>query len=580
MAAQHAITILPLEKTPTGIAGFDEITGGGLPYSKTTLLVGGPGSGKTVFALNTLVNGARMYAEPGIFVAFEESSQQIVQNAESFGWDLPGLIDQKLFFLDAQLSMDAILSGGFDLIGLLTSLKSKAEEMSTANNGARVRVVFDAADVMLTHLQDDYAARLEMERIHEWLHSNIITGIVTAKTPADGDHRSGAYDYLHYLADCVVELRREVIDRVSHRTLNIIKYRGSRFAENEVDVVIGPGGISVPSLGLFNLDYAASKERISTGIEQLDDMFGGGYLRGTSILLTGLPGTSKSTIAAIYVEAACKRGERALYISFDEGPGELVRNFSSVSVQLAPHLESGLLQLYATRAEAKSAVEHLVDIKTLIAVHQPRVVVIDPVSSLVKAGGQRLATMVSQRLIYECKANGITLLMTSLLDNNLPELEATPLEVSTIADTWIHLSYVMLSGERNRALTVVKSRGTGHSNQVRELLISDTGIKMSDVYIAGGEVLMGTLRFEREAEERRSAKLRRYETESRLRTLDIQRAELSARLENLRREMEAREADMARLSEEVTSDEQQRQADQASVYQRRMGASSREEGEE
>jgi circadian clock protein KaiC len=572
MAAQEALDIKnSIEKLPSGIEGFDQITGGGLPRGRTTLLLGGPGSGKTVFALQVLVNGAQKYGEPGVFVAFEEGSRQILENSASFGWNLPGLIEQKLFFLDARLSASAVKTGGFDLAGMLAGLQSQAEEMSAANEGAPARFVFDSIDVLLAHLKDPYAEREEIYRIHDWLAQRSYSGILTTKPSQVQDARKVVHDFAPYMADCVIELKREVIEGVSHRTLTVVKYRGSRFAENEFNVIIGRHGIEVPSLSMFDLDYPASSERQTTGIERLDAMLKGGYLRGSSVLITGAPGTAKSTMAGAFVAAACRNGKRALYVSFDEAPAEVIRNMSSVNIRLEPYVREGLLRLYSSRAEASSAVEHLVEIKRLLQEHQPRCVVIDPFSAMVKAGGQLLAKTAAQRLIYETKAAGITLLITSLLDSNDPEEEATPMEISTIADTWIHLSYLVLSGERNRALTVIKSRGTQHSNQVRELILSDAGVTLSDLYTAGGEVLMGTMRYEKEFAERRARQQHQAETERRRRILEIQQAETRSRLDMLQRELDAQAAELAFLEQEEESQERQQQAFRHEVSERRSG---------
>ncbi len=557
-----------LEKIPTGIEGFDEISGGGLPLRRTTLLIGGPGSGKTIFALNTLVNGARKFGEPGIFVAFEENSKQIFENSASFGWNLPELVDQNLFFIDARMAVDVIQSGDFDVTALLAGIEAKAKEMSVQSGGKPVRVVFDAADVLLSNLKDPHAEREELYRIHDWLERNAFSGIITAKSSLfqGGQPQRG---YLPYMADCVIELQRVVRESVSHRTLTIIKYRGSSFAESEFSLVIGDNGLEVPSLSIFDLSYPVYKDRITSGVERLDEMLNGGYTRATSILVTGSPGTAKSTLAGSFLNAACQRGERALYISFDEGPGEILRNLTSVNINLEQFVKSGKLLMYSSRAEARSAVEHLVDIKRMIRIHQPTCVVIDPLSAMEKAGGEQLAKSMAQRLIYEAKAAGVTLFLTSLLAGSNPELEATPIEISTIADTWIHLSYVIQSGERNRALTIIKSRGTKHSNQVRELVLSDKGVDLTDVFTAGGQVLIGTLRFEKEAEERERAAQTEVEQTRRMRELQARRMEADARIEAIRMEIEASEEQISILAEEMERRKSQRSSDRNNVRQLR-----------
>ncbi len=559
-----------LQKVPTGIAGFDEISGGGLPLYRTTLLIGGPGSGKTVFALNTLVNGARDYGEPGIFVAFEENTKQIFENAASFGWNLPELVEKGLFFIDARMASNSVQVGDFDLNGLLAGLHAKAEEMSRTSGGKPVRIVIDAADVLLSNLKDANAARQEMYRIHNWLEQQRMSGIVTAKASL---FDNAQYGYLPYMADCVIELKRNVREGVSHRTLTIIKYRGSDFAENEFSMIISKNGVEVPSLSIFDLSYPVYADRITSGIEQLDEMLGGGYMRATSILVTGSPGTAKSSLGGALAQSTCKRGERALFISFDEGPEEIMRNLRSVNINLRPYIESGQLLMYSSRAEARSAVEHLVDIKRLIQAHQPNAVVIDPLSAMEKAGGEQLAKSMAQRLIYETKAKGITLFLTSLLAETNPEIEATPIEISSIADTWIHLSYVIQAGERNRALTIIKSRGTRHSNQVRELVLSDQGIDLTGIYTAGGEVLMGTLRFEKEAAERERAVQEQAERARQLRMLEAQRAEAAMRMESIRKEIEESDAQIVTLSKQFARDKQQSIQDAEDIHRLRGGKS-------
>lgn len=453
-----------LDKMPTGIEGFDEMTGGGLPRARTSLLVGGPGCGKTVFALQTLVNGARVWGEPGIFVAFEENSQQIISNAASFGWDLPALTRDKLFILDARLAPDVVKAGGFDLAGLLAGVKAKADQM-----GAQ-RIVFDSVDVLLSLMDDPLAERQELYRIRDWLSDTGLTGLITARVDSSEPLALQPFGFMQFMADCVVLLHHRVDEHVSARGVRVVKYRGSSFAENESPVVIGPSGIEVASFALALEDYPVFTERVSTGIGRLDAMLSGGYYRGTSVLITGAPGTAKSTLSGSFAEAACRRGERALYMCFGESGAEMVRNLASVNVQLEPYVQSGLLRMMSARTESKSAEEHIIQLRALIAEHNPRCLVIDPISAIVKAGGFTMAFAVAHRLLRLCKMKGITVVYTSLMGGTDPEAEVTPIQISTIADTWIHLSYLPQGGERNRALTIVKSRGTHHSNQVRELL--------------------------------------------------------------------------------------------------------------
>lgn len=563
-----------LEKAPTGIEGFDQLTGGGLPCERTSLILGGPGTGKTVFALQMLVNGARRWGEPGIFVAFEERSRQIVSNAASFGWDLPGLEARQLFFLDARLPSDVVATGGFDLKGLLASLEAKAAQMSQATGGSRLRLVFDSIDVLLSMMADRQVERQELYRLHDWLASQPLTGMLTARSEPEGGEPNA---YLQYMADCVVQLQQKVVDQHTWRSLRVIKYRGSGYAEQEFPLVIGKQGIQVLNLGLAGLDFPVSRERVSSGISRLDHMLAGGYLRGTTTLVTGAPGTAKSTLAGAFLEACCQRGEYALYVSFDEGPGELVRNLASVNLQLERFLDQGLLYIYSTKAEARNAAQHMVDILELIAEHRPTCLVVDPLSALNKAGGVSIGAGIAERLIGEVKAQGLTVLVTSLLEGSDPQWEATPLNISTVADTWIHLNYVVADGERNRALTIVKSRGTPHSNQVRELVLSREGLDLTDVFTAGGQVLMGTLRFEREASQRQETERRQEEMERQRQELAMAEAETLASLEALRLRLEGQRAQLARLEQEQSAYQEKQEDQQERIFRLRKGDQTSEE---
>jgi len=536
-------------KAPTGIFGFDEITGGGLPRGRTTVVSGGPGSGKTVFALQSLAHGARDLKEPGIFVAFEESAARIFANAESFGWDLPTLQHKDLFFLDAQPATDIIQSGDFEFGGMLAALDAKVKAM-----GAR-RIAFDAVDVVLSLMDNPRAIRREIYRLQEWLHERDLTATITSKvfepvwnSPAPN------LDFMQFMVDCAVTLAHGVEYGVSQRNLRVVKYRGSAFAENDAPLTIGHSGLEVACARSHGDDLPpVTDERISCGVERLDTMLGGGYFRGAGILITGAPGTAKTTLAGAFSEAACARGERTLFVSFDSRDAEIVRNLASVHIGLGPFVESGLLHLNYARSISGSAESHLLRIRELARRHASRCVVVDPVSALTKVGNAETAHGVAERLIDWAKSEGITLLCTSLLDHSTPELESTPLEISTIADTWIHLNYQVNAGERNRGLSIVKSRGTSHSNQVRELVLNSSGITLSDVYTAGGEVLMGSLRFEKE----RAVRLKRAEDDAaaqrHLRSLDAETAKLELQMQSLKSELEHKRAEMATLARAVAA---------------------------
>lgn len=514
-------------KLATGIRGFDELSHGGLTRNRTTLLMGGPGSGKTVFALQTLVNAARTRNEPGIFVAFEESTHQIMADAACFDWSLSGLARNKLFFMEAQLSPEVAQSGAFDLGGMLAILKAKKEAM-----GARW-IVFDGLDVLLTLLQNPIAEMREIYRIRDWLVANEINAIVTAKIEggaAEGVH----YGFMQFMMDCVVHLGRRLEHGVSLHRLQITKYRGSDFSPGEFPVSFGASGMDVGAPEPAEIRHGAPTERISAGFERLDKMLGGGLFRGSSTLITGVPGTSKTTLAGKFAEAACRRGERTLFVSFDEGAEPIMRNLASVGIQFRPHVKSGLLRMYSARTEGMGAEDHLLKLKALIREHRPRCMVIDPLSAIAKAGGLAAARAVANRLIYTVKDEKITVLITAISEGDHPHAEATDLQISIIADTWMHLSYIVRSGERNRALTIIKSRGTWHSNQVRELVLSDAGPMLADVYSAGGEVLMGTMRWEKESEETAREKSRLIETDHKRLELQSIEADTRAKIKALK----------------------------------------------
>jgi circadian clock protein KaiC len=534
-----------LVKTPTGIKGFDEITGGGLPRGRTTLLVGGPGSGKTIFGLQFLVHGARIANEPGVFVAFEENSKRIVTNAESFGWDLAELRRKKLFFLDAQPRPDLIQSGDFDLGGLLAALEAKTTAMKAR------RIVFDALDVVLSLLPDEVARKREVYRLHAWLLERELTGLITAKAGGEeaipGGHQP--FSFMQFMVDCAVILDHSVVLGVSQRNLRVQKYRGSGFDENESPFLIGTAGLEVDATRIMDrIPAKVSTERVSSGIERLDTMLGGGYYRGASVLITGFPGTAKTTLGGAFALAACGRGERTLFVSFDSDVNEVVRDLASVGIRLDQHLKDGRLRMVSARSITGSAETYLVRIKTLAIEQKARCLVIDPMSTWSKSGNDSKAHTVAERLTDWSKAHGITLVCTSLLGEMASQTEGgTSLQISTLADTWIHLNYLMQAGERNRGVSIIKSRGTAHSNQVRELILTETGVTLADTYTAGGEVLMGTLRWEKESAERLASEVTEVAAKLKRTKLDAEEAELEVRAKSLQVELLAKQAEKALL---------------------------------
>ncbi len=533
---------LPVTKISTGIAGFDEITDGGLPENRLTAVVGGPGAGKTVFALQMLVNRSRNHGECGIFVAFEEPVVSVIRNTASFGWNLPAISGGGVRFLDANLPSEAELGGAFDLTGLLANLTRLAAETGARN------IVFDGIDMLLSGLQNEYLERKELARLASWARHSAATAVITAKYFGVRDRDQLRSDFLQYMTDCVIQLSGAWTETTSSRSLRVIKYRGSGFAANPVPLVIGTSGIDVVSFKGTRLDYPTFTNRVSSGIERLDLLLGGGYLCGSSILISGSPGTSKTSLAACFVAAACTRGEKAMFVSFDESAAQVIANMQSIGLDLSGPSEAGAVVMLSLMSTGRSPEEHFVAIRDHLRTHEPQCLVIDPLSSLLKSA-YPFTGQICESLIGEAKSRGITVLCTSLLDDVSGELELSSSKVSTIADTWIHVSNVAHDGERNRALTIIKSRGVGHSNQVRELILNNSGIDLADVYVAEGEVLMGSARGQKEAAEREKTSRETMVYQQTRMNLDQDLAVLQAQAERLGSEIARKARERAFLDD-------------------------------
>lgn len=481
-----------MQKSPTGIPGFDDIAFGGLPTGRTTLLTGGPGSGKTVFALQTIVQGAFDRGDPGIFVAFEEDPATLRESADTFDWGVSELSGSLLHFLDARPIPDLSTGGPFDIRGMLAILELKVQEI-----GAK-QIVFDAIDMLLAQMGGPDVMRREVYRLQEWLSKTGLTAIITSKTWISDPLYSGlpSMEFMQFMVACSVVLNNDIVDGISQRNLRIAKYRGTSFHGNAVPFLIGYGGLDVAfTQAPRKVENPIPTERVSTGLLAVDRLLQGGFFRGDCALLTGLPGTGKTTLCGAFLAAACERGERALFVTFVSRAEEIVRNLKSVSINLEPYLANGSLRLVSSRASDGSAETHLLSIRSIAREHGATCLVTDPLSALAKSGNKGTAPGVSERLVDWAKAEGRTLLCTSLLDDAEEPTEATPLQISTIADTWIHLSNDVSRTERNRTLSIIKSRGTGHSNKVHEFMLSDAGLALVENYASGGEILMDSLRW-------------------------------------------------------------------------------------
>lgn len=533
-----------IQYAPTGIGGFDEITGGGLPAGRITVVLGAAGGGKTIFGAQMLAAGAREFGEPGLFVAFEETADQMFENTASFDWRIDQLRGKSIDVLDAQLPQSVVQGGEFDLLGLLAILGQKAKTLRAK------RIVLDGLDVLLANLADPTLARREVFRLREWLQESRMTAIITAKADATDVRFSPEYNFLQFMADCVVKMEHRVVGGTALRFLRVAKCRGAAHSANEFPFTIGGSGIAVGAGAATEMLDPASKARVSSGVERLDAMLGGGYYRGSSTLLTGSPGTAKTTLAAAFAAAASHRKERTLFVSFDEAPAQIIRNMDSVGIRLDPHVQSGTLRMHSLRSRAASPEAHAAQVRQLLREHRAGNLVVDPISALGSSNDDTFAQRAAVEILDFAKSQSVTSVYTSLLGNKAALSEETPIGISTIADTWMHVTYVSQGGERNRALTVIKSRGTGHSNQVRELVLSQNGITLADVYSAGGDVLLGTLRWERENQERRKRDTAVREADRRKREAELTLAESRTCTQAALSAQAAHEATLERVSEE------------------------------
>ena len=527
-------------KCLTGIQGLDEITQGGLPRGRPTLVCGRAGCGKTLLALEFLVRGAFLYDEPGVFVSFEESDQELIQNVASLGWDLQELIEQKKMLIDHVYVERSEIeeTGEYDLEGLFIRLGLAIDSI-----GAK-RVALDTIGSLFGGFTNTAILRAELRRLFRWLKDKGVTAIITGEP---GGTTLTRYGLEEYVSDCVIVLDHRVMEQVATRRLRVVKYRGSRHGANEYPFLIGEQGISVLPITSMGLEYAASTERISTGIPRLDAMLGGqGYCRGTSILVSGTAGTGKTSVAAHFADAACRRGERCLYFAFEEGMDQIIRNMRSIGIDLEPWVKRGLLQFQAARPTLYGLEMHLVRMHKLIEESKPHVVVVDPISNLTVVGTEDEARSILARVIDFLKMNQITALFTDLTHGGSP-LEATAVAVSSLMDTWIVLRDIESGGERNRGLYVLKSRGMAHSNQLREFLLTDEGIDLRDVYLGPRGVLTGTARYQQETQEQADALVRQQEIERKQRELERKRQVMEAQIVALRADFEAEEEEIKRI---------------------------------
>lgn len=531
-----------LIKAPTGIKGFDEISGGGLPQGRPTLVCGDAGCGKTLFSMEFLVRGAMEFNEPGVFMAFEETEQELTTNVSSLGYDLDDLAARKLLLLDhVHVERSEIEeTGEYDLEGLFIRLNLAIDTVNAK------RVVLDTVESLFAGLPNEAILRAELRRLFRWLKDKGVTVIIT------GERGNGTYTrhgLEEYVSDCVIMLDHRVVNQTSTRRLRVVKYRGSAHGTNEYPFLIDEAGFSVLPITSLGLDHQVSSERIPSGISELDEMLGGaGYYRGSSVLVSGTAGTGKSSLAAHLVHATCSRGEKVVYFSFEESPKQIIRNMLTIGINLEPFVSSGLLRFHSTRPTFYGLEMHLTAMYKEIRDFMPTVVVVDPLNSFVTGDNELEAKAVSMRLIDYLKMNKITGFFTSLTSGGTT-LESTDIFVSSLIDTWILLRDIESGGERNRGIYILKSRGMAHSNQIREFVVTSNGIKLEEVYIGMEGVLTGSARAAQEAREDNEHELLQQEIEQKRFVLERKRKALQTQIESMRTEFEAEESEILKMIE-------------------------------
>jgi circadian clock protein KaiC len=529
-------------KTPTGVDGLDEITDGGLPKGRPTLICGGAGCGKTLLSMQFLIKGITEYNEPGVFMSFEEPSDDLTLNVKSLGFDLEKLkADKKLVVDHVRVERSEIEEAGeYDLDGLFIRLGHAIDSIKAT------RVVLDTIESLFAGLDNQAILRAELRRLFHWLKTKGVTAIITGERGEATLTRQGLEEYV---SDCVIVLDHRVIEQVSTRRMRIVKYRGSTHGTNEYPFLIDEDGISVLPITSLKLNNEVSSDVISTGVPGLDEMFeGGGFYRGSNILISGTAGTAKTTVACYFADEQCKKNERVIYFAFEESPQQLVRNMKSIGIDLERHIKKGNLQIHSSRPSLNGLELHLLTLRKLIKEYEPTTIVIDPISNLITVGSQQEVRSMLVRLIDMLKANNITALFTSLnkqTDNFRPDLAEE--SVSSLVDTWITVRDMEGIGERNRGIFIIKARGMGHSNQVREFVITNKGIELLDVELGPQGILTGSARKTHLFRKTISDIKLQNEISRKDREIERKRKVLQANIEALRNEFESAEEELSIL---------------------------------
>lgn len=532
-----------LRKCPTGIQGLDEITQGGLPAGRPTLVCGAAGCGKTLLAMEFIVRGITQYGEPGVFMSFEETVEELTENVTTLGWDLKQFkAAGKLLIDHVYFNRQEVLeTGEYNLDALFIRLGHAIDRI-----GAK-RVVLDTAEVLFAGLSDASIVRAELQRLFQWLKSKRVTAIVTGERGETTLTRQGLEEYV---SDCVIRLDQRTHEELSTRRLQVVKYRGSSHGTNEYPFLIEDDGIFVFPITSVGLDHEVSTEHVSSGISRLDTLLGGqGYYRGSSVLVTGTAGTGKTTIAAHFAQATCQRGERCLYVASEESPQQVLRNMKSVGVDLAPHLKDDRLRFYAVRPTAYGLEMHLVKLYDWIKEFQPNTVIIDPMSNLTLSGTLTQTKIFFIRLIDLLKSLQITVLLTNLTAGQ-HGLEQTEVGVSSLMDTWLEIRTLETNGERNRVLYILKSRGMDHSNQVREFRLTPSGAELLDVYVGQGTVLTGTARVVQAAQEQQERLSYQQTLERKQREFERKQTVVQAQILAMQAQLEAEQEELSILMQQ------------------------------
>jgi circadian clock protein KaiC len=527
-------------KTPTGINGLDEITLGGFPKGRPTLICGGAGCGKTLFSLEFLVKGIEDYNEPGVFIAFEEKAEELALNVASLGFDLKKLQDQKKLRIDyIHVDKSEIEeTGEYDLQGLFIRLGYAIDSI-----GAK-RVVLDTIENLFSGLTNEGILRAELRRLFQFLKDKGVTAIITGERGEKTLTRQGLEEYV---SDCVILLDHRVINQISTRRLRIIKYRGSLHGTNEYPFLIDEDGISVLPVTSLKLDKPVSEKIINSGIPSLDKMFPtGGFYKGSSILTSGTAGTGKTSIAVSFADAACKRGEKCLYFAFEESPAQIIRNMKSIGVDLQKHIDAGLLKFYASRPTMYGLEMHLVAIHKAIQKFKPNVVVLDPITNLITIGSFSEVKSMLVRMIDFLQENQITVMFTALTLNTITN-DLSDDGVSSLVDSWICIKDIEVNGERNRGLYVMKARGMQHSNQIREFIITNKGLSLVDVYLGPEGILTGSARETQMMMEETGQVLHTNAVSRKDREVLRKRKLLEAKIESLKTEFESAEEELNKI---------------------------------